>query len=253
MISSNRKNAIIEFNQLSLIPGVKNDITFLFYPNKNATPLSYKFQDPNCQLNYQGPLSFRQNFSRGYIYAQQINTSSGLHNINSHLLASLVVQESSFNPKAVSWAKALGLTQITPLANKDIQKIKPNWKSYPNLATMSYPAIRYKIYRGYINHENDWRLNARKSLEGGALYLHELISYWNKKENKKILKSTFNNIPLTGIVLASYNSGASRVKRNVIRKKENWLWAKELKEARKYVMNIKSYCHQFESGGLHAN
>lgn len=253
IISSDRKNAIIQLNKLSLIPGIRNDIIFLFYPNKDTTPLSYHFQAPSCELNYQGPLSFRQNFSKGYSYSRQINSSSGLHNINSNLLASLVAQESSFDPKAVSWAKAIGLTQITPLANIDIQKIKPHWKSYPNITKMSYPTLRYKIFKGQINHVNDWRLNSNRSLEGGAIFLQNLITYWNKKQNKQILERTFKNIPLTDIVLASYNSGAFRVKRNLLKKKQNWLWANELKEAQKYVMNIKSYCHQLESGGTYAN
>lgn len=248
LISADKKKATIEFKNLSLMPGVKNSITFLFYPNEYAMPLRYEFQDPYCELNYNGPLSYIKEFEKGYSYSGQINTSSGLHNINAFLLASLVAQESSFNPKAVSWAKAMGLTQVTPLANQDILKIKKNWTSYPNISKMSYPTLKYKIYKGQINHKNDWRLNSNQSLEGGALFLREIISYWQKDENKMLLNKTFKNIPLTDVVLASYNSGATRVKRNIKKNNENWLWAKELKEARKYVMNIKSYCHQFKNG-----
>ena len=53
-------------------------------------------------------------------------------------------------------------------------------------------------------------------------------------------------IPTTDILLASYNSGAYRVKKSIIKNKEEWLFDKSLNEARKYVMNIKSYCHSFK-------
>lgn len=245
-ITPDRKQALIEFKSLSLMPGVKNNITFLFYPNITASPLVYTFKDPECHLNYYSPISKINKFDNGMAYTEKINTASGLYNVNSFLLASLVAQESSFNPKAVSWAKAMGLTQVTPLANTDIKKIKTDWKSYPNINRMSYARLKYNILRGHINQKNDWRLDASKSLEGGALFLKEIQDYWEQKENKDFLAKTFKEIPYTDIVLASYNSGSTRVKRNLTKKKKNWLWAKELKEARKYVMNIKSYCHHFQ-------
>ena len=245
-ISPNKKEATISFNQLSLIPGVRNEIYFLFYPNSNANPITYKFKDPYCNFKFKEPIIKLSEYNNGPAYTQKINYVSIQHNVNSFLLASLVAQESSFNPKAVSWAKAIGLTQVTPLANQDIIKIKTSWASYPNINRMSYIELKYKIANGHINGSNDWRLDTDKSLEGGAIFLNELEHFWNQKDTQKLLTDTFDEIPYTDIILASYNSGATRVKRNIKSYNKQWLWAKELKEARKYVMNIKSYCHQFK-------
>jgi soluble lytic murein transglycosylase-like protein len=50
---------------------------------------------------------------------------------------------------------------------------------------------------------------------------------------------------LINLLLASYNSGPYRVKRALIRKGPTWLEAKELREAKKYVKKVKSYCYHF--------
>ena len=111
----------------------------------------------------------------------------------------------------------------------------------------SYLNLKYKIFRGVINKNNDWRLDKYKSLEGGAVFLRQLTDYWETEKNLKLLESQFKNIPKTDIILASYNSGAHRVKRNIKKHNKEWIWSKELNEARKYVMNIKSYCYQFKN------
>ena len=68
-------------------------------------------------------------------------------------------------------------------------------------------------------------------------------------EKKEILSDAFaDDIPTTDILLASYNSGAYRVKKSIIKNKKEWLFDDSLHEARKYVMNIKSYCYSFDQG-----
>lgn len=163
------------------------------------------------------------------------------------MLASLVAQESSFNHKAVSVSRAIGLTQVTPIASKDISLQKKEWVTYPTSDKLSYLKLKYKVFRGDINSKNDWRLDRYKSLEGGAIFLKQLSNYWESKKSTRFLNKHFKSIPKTDIILASYNSGANRVRRNIGKHKANWIWSKELNEARKYVMNIKSYCHQFKN------
>lgn len=239
--------ATIEFKNIFLRPGLKNNIDFHFYLNKNSKPYIYSFAGPQCNLEYQENITQMDQFKKHTMYLPVINTMALKYNINPYLLAGLVAQESSFNPKAVSWAKALGLTQVTPLANIDIISKKKDWKYYPNIQKTSYPILKYKIYKGIINASNDWRLDKSKSLEGGTLYIEQLLNYWSLSNNQKLLEKTFTDIPLTDILLASYNSGPTRVKNNIKKMQKDWLWSTELNEARKYVMNIKSYCHQFKN------
>jgi membrane-bound lytic murein transglycosylase MltF len=175
-----------------------------------------------------------------------MNSVAKFRNINPILLASLVAQESSFNPKAVSIARAVGLTQVTPIADHDIRSIDPTLKSYPHSSKLTYLDLKYKIFRGIINEKNDWRLNEEKSLEGGAIYLEWLKGYWTNQKNKEFLSRYLTNIKETDIILASYNSGATRVRNNIIRLKNNWLQSNQLGEAKKYVYNIKSYCNDFK-------
>ena len=100
-----------------------------------------------------------------------------------------------------------------------------------------------------INSKNDWRLDEKKSIEGGILYLNYLSQYWNKTEKEDILSDVFKqDIPKTDILLASYNSGAYRVKKSILKNRKDWLFDDSLHEARKYVMNIKSYCYSFRGG-----
>jgi hypothetical protein len=245
-MNSKRTEASINFQNISLLPGLKNDIVFLYYPRNNEKPLSYKFKGPECDLTKHEIVKSISKFKVNEKTINYINHISKKYNINPSLLTSLVAQESSFNSNAVSTSRAIGLTQVTPIADKDIRVKKTNWPTYPDSEKISYLNLKYKVFRGDINKLNDWRLDKYKSLEGGALFLRKLSDYWNKKKNIKLLESKFKDIPKTDIILASYNSGASRVKRNIKKYNKDWIWSDELGEARKYVMNIKSYCHTFK-------
>lgn len=143
-------------------------------------------------------------------------------------------------------AKELGLTQVTPLAHEEIKRFKTNWKIYPEFDETPFLKLKTKILSAVINENNDWRLNQEKSIEGGILYLEYLDQYWSTPEKKEILTTTFNeDIPRLDILLASYNSGAYRVKKALLKNRKEWLFDDSLDEARKYVMNIKSYCYAF--------
>jgi hypothetical protein len=245
-ISDDKTEAMVEFKDLSFIPGIKNDVEFHFYADQYSAPIIFRFNEPHCPLEKQKGLGHLGSFNnQANHYLAVINQIGDDYVMNPSLLAALVAQESSFNPFAISWAKAIGLTQITPLANRDILQIKQEWQSHPSIENSAYPILKYKIKRGSLNAKNDWRLDPEKSLEGGAIFLKELEKYWQQEQHQSLLKSTFTQIPYEDIILASYNSGAYRVKKNIIKHREQWLWSNELNEARKYVMNIKSYCHHF--------
>lgn len=243
---SNPNSANIIFNNLSLLPGRRNEITFLYYRDERTPPVAYKFEPPQCSIKNSKRIKSLEPFKARGLSAANIEEIATRNEINPSLLAALVAQESGFNPFAISWAKAVGLTQVTSLANQEILPLRPQWQYNERVEKLNYLQLKTEILTGKINKDMDWRLDRLKSLEGGSLYLNILRDYWEKGQALRALK-VFKHPPMTDILLASYNSGAYRVKRSILRNKHNWLKSRELREARKYVMNIKSYCYAFSA------
>jgi hypothetical protein len=236
----------ITFKNLSILPGNINKIAFLYYPKNKHVPVIHNLEVPECYRNFKTDKINISPFKISNDLANNINSISKKYDYNSSLVAALIAQESSFNPKALSFAKALGLTQITPVAHEEITKIKKDWQIYPKFKKLPYLNLKTKVISSIINNQNDWRLDNTKSIEGGVLYLNYLNNYWSSPEKQEILSDVFKkDIPSTDIILASYNSGAYRVKKSIMKNREDWLFDKSLNEARKYVMNIKSYCYAF--------
>ena len=243
----NKGHISIHFKNLSILPGNINKISFLYYPAGSKNPITYKLKVPECYKNIQIEKINISPFRVNNKLVKNIESIADKYGYNQALIAALIAQESSFRPNQLSVAKALGLTQITPLAHEEIIKVKNDWKIYPKFKKLPYLNLKTKLISNIINDENDWRLDNKKAIEGGVIYLEYLSKYWGTPEKKKILKDVFKKeIPTTDILLASYNSGAYRVKKSIIKNKEEWLFDKSLNEARKYVMNIKSYCHSFK-------
>ncbi len=239
----------ITFKNLSILPGNINKIAFLYYPVGNKHPISYKLEMPDCLKDFKENKLSITPFTISDSLQNNIEALAHKYSYNSSLIAALIAQESSFNPKAVSYARALGLTQVTPNAATEIKRFKEKWKIYPNFSKIPYSKIKRSIASNTINKSNDWRLDQEKSIEGGILYLNYLNKYWSTPDKKEILSDTFaKEIPEIDILLASYNSGAYRVKKSILKNKKDWLFDSGLKEARKYVMNIKSYCYSFNKG-----
>ena len=90
------------------------------------------------------------------------------------MLAALINQESKFDPKAKSWAGAIGLTQVLPSTAKDLGVKNPNQLFQPDV-----------------------------SIKTGAAYLQQLIEYW-----QPIVKDSTEAV---NFALASYNTGKGHV------------------------------------------
>tara|TARA_B100001971_G_C18268010_1_gene596221 strand:+ start:60272 stop:61345 length:1074 start_codon:yes stop_codon:yes gene_type:complete len=237
----------IVFKNLSLLAERENDIKILYYRSAAALPVVYSLAPPKCsmdeilKIDSLGPFEHSAPLAKNEIEQIAID-----NNVNPTLIAALIAQESSFDPKAISWAKAVGLTQVTPIANKEIIGEKAQWPVDNRINEMNYMQIKARIFMNKINAQTDWRLDKAKSLEGGILFIKKLKNYWSQKSSVRLLKSVFKqNIPWTDIILASYNSGAYRVKKSIKRNRKQWLQDHELKEAKKYVRNIRSYCYAF--------
>ena len=239
----------ITFKNLSILPGNMNKIDFLYYPSTTKVPVVYHLKIPECSPIFKNDLLTKKIKGIPNEYKDEINSYSAQYKYNPSMIAGLIAQESSFNPRAISFAKALGLTQITPMAHKEVKRFKQKWKIYPKFNDLSLRSIKRRLKNNKINSRNDWRLDPEKSIEGGIVYLEYLKSYWEMPDKQEILeKAFFDEPPMVDIILASYNSGGSRVKYAIKKNKKNWLQHKKLKEAKKYVMNIKSYCYSFNQG-----
>jgi peptidoglycan lytic transglycosylase F len=90
------------------------------------------------------------------------------------MLAALINQESKFDPKAKSWAGAIGLTQVLPSTAKDLGVKNPN-----------------QLYQPEV------------SIKTGATYLQQLIDYWEPLVQ--------DSAEAVNFALASYNTGKGHV------------------------------------------
>lgn len=205
------------------------------------------YEQPDCSLFKKRKLAHLGAFHTPESYIEMIEQVAKDFDSNPSFLAGVVAQESGFNPKAVSWAKAIGLTQITPLAEEQVMENLEDWPRYPGINTLSYVTLKSKIFMGEISNDKEWRLDPEKSLIGGMTYFQYLQRYWNLDQNKAIVDSLPGDREknLTRLILASYNSGASRVKKSVEELGGNWMRHAELREAAKYVKKVSSYCFHY--------
>ncbi len=235
-----------KISNLTLPPSQTHKL-FVAYKKKSISiPVVKEYPFPSCNIKEKLNLTSGQMKISSQI-EDAVRKISLSNDINPALMAGLIAQESSFNPKAVSWAKAVGLTQITPIAEKQILETK-NFKPYPNWGRLPASILKTYIRSGKINSQNDWKLNPTTSIGGGVEYLKYITSYWLRPQNKEAIPYEMRNSEdVTSIILASYNSGPSRVKRRLLTNGTNWLEARELKEAKKYVFKVKSYCREFSN------
>lgn len=214
------------YHDLHLSPSRRHQISFSYRSEKTEPYKQVQYLPPVCNMSAQYVIASTAPFDPKPEYLALIKAYSERYGLNPNLIAGLIAQESGFNPKAESWANGLGLTQITPLAKEQIENYKPNWKN---------PRKR------------DWRLNPARSIEGGAIYLQFLNDYWADSSAQTILQE-HNVNDLNSVVLASYNSGAARVKNDIVNADEDWLAQANLREAFRYVNKVTSYCYHFSGG-----
>ena len=238
------KQAQYVFNQLNLKPDRRHQIDVYWRSNNTGNFTHLAYLPPNCPINTVRSIASTEPFSPSQEYLNNIHRTAILLQLNPAMLAGLIAQESGFKPTQVSYARAVGLTQVTAIADAEIKKLRPDWPRDPRIEKLSLNEIERLIKVHEISYQKDWRLNPAQSIEGGALYLNYLINYWNTAENKMLL-SAGANTKITEVILASYNSGAARVKSKIKAFGEHWLDDEELKEAFKYVNSVKSYCYHF--------
>ncbi len=259
--NEDRTRMMMTFPNLRLLPRQRNSIHVLY--RRSATddqPVYAEYLAPNCRMYDSRRIASVRPFSPPQTLIETIEHHATSNSVNPSFLTALIAQESAFNPAAVSWAKAIGLTQVTPLAEEDIIKSHQGWPRHPGINDMSYLSLKGRILAGEITEHTEWRLNPEMSIVGGISYIKYLLKYWSLPDNAELLQTNYpdaSTIP-ADVVLASYNSGPSRVKRALKAHGRDFLYeSSDLTEARRYVNRIKSYCYHFadenfvDQGGDH--
>lgn len=248
-ISKDEKTLTYSVSNFRLNIEEDNKISVVYQRDEHSSPLIKHYEEPICPIDSVQKVKDLGAFSAEETTFKVIEEISVGEGMNPSLIAGLIAQESAFNPNAISWAKAIGLTQVTSLAEEHVIEKHPDWPRYEGLSNFSYPRIKSLILLGKINKKNEWRLNKELSIKGGIEYLRFVESYWSTKANKDIIKKVFPNRPevYEEVILASYNSGPYRVKKSIFKLGNNWLKSEKLNEARKYVRKVKSYCFHFSN------
>lgn len=243
----NPREIQLVFDGLRLPAHKVHDIQVLYRNNHNSGRLhKVAMGTPKCDFRSTQPISTLLKFKVKDETIRDLEEVAFNNEMNPSLLAALAAQESGFNPKAVSWYRAIGLTQVTHIAEKEIMEHVKDWPRYPKIQRYSYPQLKYKILRDKINENNEWRLDPRLSLEGGAHYFDVLEKYWSREDKKKLVAQSGGD--LTRVMLASYNIGPATVSRAIKRGGKNWLKDREGKTSTKYVNLVTSYCQNFAEG-----
>lgn len=245
--SEDRLSMRYAFRDLQLPASSQHEISIVFRPNPWAEAVEVNYSEPICRSDEQWSVRNTRPFDPDPSLLSLIEHLSIEGSTNPSLISGLIAQESGFEPEAVSWAKAIGLTQVTELADQELEKRFKNWPRNPDVSEMSVPLIKSMIKIGHINPDNDWRLNPAYSIQGGIEYLGIVSEYWSRADNRAILATLHLDSPdeLLNVLLASYNSGPARVKQQIKNLKADWLMSEQLKEANRYVRKIRSYCYHF--------
>ena len=149
-------------------------------------------------------------------YWDIVSRAAGNEDLDAHLIAALIREESRFEPSAISWAGAVGLMQLMPST-----------------------ARRLKKGAGVHFRENSELQDAEINIPIGAYYLSQLID-------------EFRDVPLA---IAAYNAGENTLKGWIVRFDRTdpveFIENIPYKETRRYVKKVlKSYWQYRTINGL---
>lgn len=239
------RKAFVALRDIYLRPDKKNEVTFYYQRDSRTPAVKYQLAQPECSLVENWRVKDLAPYRVSKELKSEVLLQSQEQGINPALLFGLIAQESGFNPRAISWAKALGLTQVTPIGDAQLAKRFPDWPRSEDIKKYPSGVLKVMIESGKIT--NDWRLDPKLSITGGIELLKEMNSYWQNKELPLVLSPGDKTPEEIDLTLASYNSGALRVYEAMQEKGLSYMSHKDLKEAKKYVNRVKSFCYHFSS------
>ncbi len=248
-LNPTRTEVSFDYSSVRLLAGKASMLQFSYQRSENSKEFITNYSKPPCDLFEDASVKTTAPFRVKRMTMDEIAMWSKEQSINPAFMTGLIAQESAFNTRAVSWSKAVGLTQVTPIANKEIIHNFKNWPQSERIRRLPAALLKTEIRKGNIRPKDDWRLQSSKSIQGGVKYVDYLVNYWNKKPKQNQLKRVYKNlpIPMTDIVLSSYNSGAARVHVAMKSLGRSYLQSNQLNEARYYVDRVKSYCYHFSN------
>jgi hypothetical protein len=232
---------VITLPHMRFLPGRQNDLGIYFRPDPSSDYVLAHHRTPECPLQEDWPIVAEHLPLMGKNLIKSLQLHANNNTINPAMLASLIQQESNFDSRAVSSAKAIGLTQVTPVTSKEILKKFPHWPQDQRAEELPANLLRILIQTGLMNREHDWRLDDQRSIQGGATYISYLGRLWQSPDYQMIL-STLERPAFEDIVLASYHSGPNRVREAMRQHSDQWSLASDLRQARYYIGKVKSYC-----------
>ncbi len=235
-ISVDGREVTYDFEGLRLQAGSRSDIEIL-YGTESVLLARARLEPPRCLAHGPGAILNTDAFRPPKGILEAADRLARIRGFNPAFLAAVIAQESSFDPSKVSWARAIGLTQITPQAEVEIAEVFKDWPRYPGLNDLPAFWVRALVGAGQAHSGNEWRLDAERSIVGGLVYLRYLRS--------RSLSEDLDEDERTRVLLASYHSGPTRVAEVRRRVGERWLEEPELRAARTYVFRVLSYCDQF--------
>lgn len=244
------ERSIVYENPVLRLPANEDHQIEFSYMSASGDAASVRYSPPLCYAFRPKPVTTTGDFSPSSGLLSAIDSIAREEGFNPAFFTGLVAQESRFVPTAVSWAKAVGLTQVTSGAEKEIAAIFADWPRYPGVEGMRVELVRLLVVSGRMNAVNEWRLDPARSLRGGAVFARLLAERWSSPERLARIRELFPDpeIEHGKLILASYHSGYSRVSGALEARGRDWLKSPELREARKYVNKIYSYCSYFEKG-----
>jgi len=254
--SGDGKQLLIKVPLVRLPPTSQHDIRFLYgSEGVSATKAQATFQPPICNAFARKKVFHTGGFEPPndlLVMIDQIAIGSGFNPV---LATALIAQESSFRNRTVSSSKAIGLTQVTSIAETEISELFSDWPRYPGINQLPVPIVKALVIAGKANAENEWRLDSERSIRGGLAYARMLAERWASEENYSKIRNTFidSDRAYTELLLASYNSGYTRVLSALNRRGADWINDSELTEAKRYVNRIFSFCDHFSYPAFKAN
>lgn len=250
-LDKNRRKIRMTVDYFRLVPTKENQIRVSYWREFKSQSVTAEYQPPKCSaFETFRRLTDLPDFGVDKKIVEHIDLYARQRNFNPYYIAGLIAQESKFDPRAVSMARAIGLTQVTSLGEAEIIGKYASWPRYPGIHEMSMPRLKLNIMNGKINQNNEWRLNPTLSILGGVEYVTYLAEQWTKPDRRAFVERYLGRSDhvMSEVILASYNSGAARVQNAIEQRGRKWLQHEELSEAQKYVKRVVSYCDYFATG-----
>lgn len=87
-------------------------------------------------------------------YADTVEKYAKMYNVDTFLIAAMILEESRYNAEAVSWAGAIGLMQIMPATGRELAQ-KLNIRRF-RTSMLRQPDINIRMGTKYIGELNSW-------------------------------------------------------------------------------------------------